>query len=93
MAPWGETHEELKNEKMTPIPKVEECTIQLFKEMKATIVNKKKIGNLKKIMILEDYVLKLLIEHNNSLLENDGGKTHRLLEKDEGRNYQHIRSW
>ena len=25
MAPWGEMHEELKNEKMTPIPKTEEC--------------------------------------------------------------------
>ena len=42
MAPWGKMHEELKNEKMTPIPKTEECTIQLFKEMEATIVNKKK---------------------------------------------------
>ena len=38
MAIWGEKHEELKNEKMTPIPKVEECTIKLFKEMEATIV-------------------------------------------------------
>ena len=27
MAPWGEMHEESKNEKMTPIPKAEECTI------------------------------------------------------------------
>ena len=34
-------HEELKNEKTTPIPKTEESTIQLFKEMEATIVNKK----------------------------------------------------
>ena len=41
MAPWGEMHEELKNEKMTPIPKAEECTFQLLKEMEATIVNKK----------------------------------------------------
>ena len=32
--------------------------------------------------IVEDYVLKLLIEYN-----------YRLLEKDGGRNYQHIRSW
>ena len=37
----GETHEELKNEKMTPIPKAKEYTIKLFKEMEATIVNKK----------------------------------------------------
>ena len=41
MASWGEMHEELKNEKTTPIPKIKECTIQLFKEMEATIVNKK----------------------------------------------------
>ena len=27
MAQWGEMHEELKNDKMTPIPKTEECTI------------------------------------------------------------------
>ena len=39
--PWGEMHEELKNEKTTSIPKTEDCTIQLFKEMEATIVNKK----------------------------------------------------
>ena len=78
-APWGEMHEELKNEKMTPIPKVTECTIQLFMEMEATVEKRK---NLKKIMILEDYVLKFLIEHNYRLLENDGGI-----------NYQHIHSW
>ena len=41
MAPWGERHEELKNEKITPIPKAGECTVQLFKDMEATIVNKK----------------------------------------------------
>ena len=33
-------------------------------------------------MILEDYVLKLLIEHSYRLLENDGGKNHK-----------HIRNW
>ena len=41
MTPLEEMHEELKNENTTPIPKTEKCTIQLFKEMKATIVNKK----------------------------------------------------
>ena len=66
---------------MTPIPKPKECTIQLFKEIEATIVNKKKIENLKKILILEDNVFKLLIKHN-----------YRLLEKDGGRNYPHIHS-
>ena len=47
MAPWGEMHEELKNEKMIPIPKAEECTIKLFKEIEATIVNKKNRKNRK----------------------------------------------
>ena len=42
MVPWGEMHEELKNEKMTPVPKAEECTMQLFEEMEATILNEKK---------------------------------------------------
>ena len=41
MAPWGEMHEELKNEKMTPNPKTKECSMQLFEEVEATIVNKK----------------------------------------------------
>ena len=41
MAPWGETHEELKNEKITLISKTEECTMQLFEEVEATIMNKK----------------------------------------------------
>ena len=34
-------HGELKNYKMTPIPMIEEYTMQLFKEMEANIVNKK----------------------------------------------------
>ena len=42
MVPWGKMHEGLKNEKMTPIPKTEECTMQLFEEVEATIVKKKK---------------------------------------------------
>ena len=41
MAPWREMHEKFKIEKMTPILKAEECTIQLFEEVEATIVNKK----------------------------------------------------
>ena len=27
MAPWGEMHEEFRNEKMIPIPKAKECTM------------------------------------------------------------------
>ena len=42
-------------------------------------MSKKKIEKKK---IVEDYVLKLLIEHN-----------YLLLEKDEGKNYQPIRNW
>ena len=42
MAPWDEMHEELKNEKMIPIPKAEECTMKLFDEMEATILNENK---------------------------------------------------
>ena len=78
MASWGEMHEEFKIARVTPMSKLEECIIQLSKEMEATIVNKK----IKKILIFEDYVLKLLIEHNYHLLRKDGC-----------RNYQHIRNW
>ena len=81
MAPWGEIHEELKIEKVTLIPKAEECTIKLFKEMEATIVNQKKKKS-KKIMIFNDYVPKMLLEHNFRFLGTDGGG-----------NYQHICSW
>ena len=70
-------HEELKIEEVTPMSKVEEHIIQLNKEMGVTIVTHKE-----KKKIVEDYVLKLLIEHN-----------YRLLEKDGGRNYQHDHSW
>ena len=41
MAPWGDMHEELKIEEVTPMSKVEECIVPLCKEMEATIVNKK----------------------------------------------------
>ena len=84
MTLWGEMHEGLKNEKMNPTSEVDDYIIQLNNEMKGTFVKKKMkiIENIKKIMILEDYVLKLLIEHNYCLLEKDGGQ-----------NYQHIRSW
>ena len=41
MAPWGKNLEELKIEEVTPMSKVEECIIQLCKEMEASIVNKK----------------------------------------------------
>ena len=64
---------------MTTTSKVDEYIIHLNNELRGIIEKKKKY---KKIMILEHYVLKLLIEHN-----------YYLLEKDEGKNHQHIRSW
>ena len=72
MAPWGDMHEELKIGEVTPMSKMEECIFQLNKELIATIVEKKKEKKNNKIM--EDYVLKLLIEYNYLLLENDGGR-------------------
>ena len=84
MTLWGEIHEELKNEKTIPTSEVDEYIIHLNNELRGTIVNKKlkKIENQKNNKIVEDYVLKLLIEHNYRLLEKDGGKKH-----------QPIRSW
>ena len=38
MDPWGDMHEELKIEEVTPMSKVEEYIIQVNKEMEATIV-------------------------------------------------------
>ena len=75
MTLWGEMHERLKIEKMTPTSKVDEYIIQLNNEMKGTFVKKKikKIENIKNKKILEDYVLKLLIEHNYRFLGMDGG--------------------
>ena len=81
MAPWGEMHKELKIEEVTLTLKAEECIIKLFKEMEATIVNQK-IENLKKIIIFNDYVPMMLLEHNFRFPGTDGGG-----------NCQHICSW
>ena len=74
LAPWGEMHENFDIAKVSPMSKVEECIVQLCKEIEATIVNKKikKIEN----KIVEDYVLKFMIEHNYHLSKNDGGRNH-----------------
>ena len=84
MTLWVPMHEEVKNENKTPTSEVDEYIIHLNNELRGIIVKKKmkKIENIKNITTLEDYVLKLQIEHN-----------YRLLEKDGGQNYQHIRSW
>ena len=84
MTLWGEMHEELKNEKTIPNFEVDEYISHFNNELRGTVVNKKikKIENQKNNKIVEDYVLKLLIEHNYHLLQKDGGKK-----------YQPIRSW
>ena len=41
ITPWGEMHEELKNEKMNPISDVDEYIIQLNNELKGNIVKQK----------------------------------------------------
>ena len=70
MALWGEMDEELKIEEVTPTSEVKECIIKLCKEMEATCEQQINKNNNK---IVEDCVLKLLIEHNYRLLEKDGG--------------------
>ena len=75
MTLWGEIHEELKIEKMTLMFEVDKCIFQLNKELIATVV-KQKEKNLKKIMFMEDNVLKLLIEHNYRFLGTNGGGNH-----------------
>ena len=69
MTLWGEMHEELKNEKTIPTSEVDEYIIHLNNKLRGTIVNKKfkKIENQKNNKIMEDYVLKLLIEHNTTI--------------------------
>ena len=74
MALWGDMHEELKIEEVTPMSKVGECIFQLNKEMEATIV-KQKEENLKN-MIVNDYVPKLLLEHNYQFFGTNGGWDH-----------------
>ena len=74
MAPWGDMHKELKIEELTPMSKVEECIFQLNKEMEATIV-KQKEENLKN-MVVNDYVLKFLCEHNYQFFGTNGGGNH-----------------
>ena len=72
MTLWVAMHEKVKNEKKTLTSEVDEYVIHLYNELIGIIV-KKKMKKIGKKMILEDCVLKLLIEHNYHLLEKDGG--------------------
>ena len=74
MTLWGEVYMELKNKKITPMFEVDEYIVQLNKELEATIVNKKEKNSKK--MIMEDYVLKFLIEHNYRFFGMNGGENH-----------------
>ena len=74
MTLWGEMHEALKNEKMTPISKVDEYIIQLNNKLKGNIVKKKGKKFIK--MLFNDYVPKMLLEHNYRFLGTDGGGHH-----------------
>ena len=67
-------HEELKNEKMTPLFEGDECIFQLNKELIAIIL-KQKVKNLIKIVV-DDYVPKLLIKHNYRFLGTDERRNH-----------------
>ena len=78
---WGEVHEKLKNQKMTPISELDEIIFEMNENLKAIMVMEVP-KYLKKHAGQKDYVLKQLNEHNFSFLGEDGGK-----------NYQHIRSW
>ena len=54
---WGDVHEKLENEKITPISEVDEIILELIKIRRATMV-KKALKSLKDHPILKDYVLR-----------------------------------
>ena len=74
MTLWGEMHEELKNENMTPISEVDEYIIHLNNELKGNIVKKKEKNFIK--MLFNDYMPKMLLEHNYQILGTDEGGHH-----------------
>ena len=67
---WGEVHEKLENQKMTPISLGDEIIFELNENLRASMV-KKAHESLRKYASLEDYVLKQLHEHNYCFLGND----------------------
>ena len=73
---WGEVHEKLENQKMTPILELDEIIFELNENLKAIMVTKAP-KYLKKHASQKDYVLKQLLEHNFSFLGEDGGKNHQ----------------
>ena len=78
MTLWGDVHEKVKNEKLTPISKVDETILELMESESATKV-KKAPNSLGKHASLRVYVLKKLFEHNYGFLGKDGGNNHLLI--------------
>ena len=72
MTPWAYVQEELPSEDVSYILEMEEVIMPLIEYKKASIV---KIV----ITLFEDYVLKLLIEHNYQFLGTNGGEYHHSL--------------
>ena len=72
---WGEVHEKLENQKMTPISELDEIIFELNENLKAIMV-KKALESQGEHAGFQDYVLKLLPGHNFSFLGMDGGKNH-----------------
>ena len=73
MTLWVEMHEELQNDKMTLMFEVDKYIVQLNKKLEDNIVKQKEKYFKKKKKSMEDYVPKLLIEHNHQFLGIDGG--------------------
>ena len=72
MTLWGDVHEKVKNEKLTPISLVDETILEFMENERATKV-KKAPNSLGKHASLRVYVLKKLFKHNYGLLGKDGG--------------------
>ena len=75
MTLWGDEHEKLEKEKITPISEVDETILELKKIEKAAMV-KKALESLRKQANQKDYVLKQLHGHVFRVLGRDGGNNH-----------------
>ena len=72
---WGEMHEKLENQKMTPISELNKIIFELNEKLKEIMV-KEAPKYLRKYASQKDYVLRQLLRHNFSFLGKDGGKNH-----------------
>ena len=72
---WGDEHEKIEKEKITPITEVDETILELIKIGKAAMM-KKTLESLRKHASQKYYVLKQLHEHKFRILGKDGGNNH-----------------